>query len=98
LTNDEETDSRFGSRLTHNTSVTVGVLLTIIAAAVWIARAQASTEYEIKALRSEMNSQLQVMQLKLDAGASDRWHKVDMREWAELLRDANPTLKVPTVK
>lgn len=106
---EDDVDAKLGAKLSHNTTVTVGVLLTIIAAATWIIRGQASTEFEIKRgqanteneiklIRLEISSRIEQVQTKLESAAGDRWRSTDMRVWVDQLREQNPAIKVPSVK
>jgi hypothetical protein len=91
----EEQSVRLSSRISHNTTLTLGVLVTIIGATTWLIRGQAGTEFELKLMRIELKQAVNDLNLRLDSEISNRWTSTDMRRWVRETRKLNPTLVIP---
>lgn len=89
----DEVGQRLGTKISTNTGITVSLLITVIAAAVWISNALSAAKYETMLLRIEVNGQFTAMQSKLDATSYDRWSATDMRRWIADMQTSNPSVK-----
>lgn len=88
-------DNPISKGISHNTHITIGVLVTVIGVAAWLIRGQANTEYELKLIRIEIKSSLAELQQRIDSTGADRWTFSDMRRWSRDFKAANPTIVVP---
>jgi hypothetical protein len=91
----EQHDQKIEAKLSHNTTLTIGVFVILIGGVSWLIRSNMSTEFELKMVRLEIKQEIGQVNARLDSTADGRWSSHDMQKWAYEMRKANPTIVVP---
>ncbi len=74
------------------------VPLTLVGSIVWAAFHVGSAMTEFKSAVHDVRVENEAEMKLLATQIADRWHKSDMRSFAELLQANNPGMKVPEIR
>jgi len=94
----EESDARIGTKINHNTTITVGLLVVVVSAALAIAGMFNAAQNDLKIIRLEFSashekaaSELRVMRLEINQALSQLQSRIDSNAgdrwtWSDMRR------------
>ena len=83
--------------ITQDSKVSVALFASILGGVIVIAATAVSGTWQATRWATRVDERLQSIDLKISQVTNGRWSETDMDEWARILVQLNPTLKVPGV-